>query len=562
VERSGGSRRELSQRQRRFAAVALAHRRADAVGPVRFTFEPTRLRIDLLRVGRFANGFAFVGPGDTVTQRVPYRAIRGLVRDGLILHLVLDERMVAPFFRFALCDFRREPERDLETIFRRRARFRLASRWLPVPVALLLTWLLPAAWIGGPLGTVAVGFGLAVLLSVGLRRWVASWLSGGPEARRLSEQFEAQLAERLGLEPSGAAQAVRHKTLDAGVSSALAVVARPGWLVAISSLAIVAAVGSIWLVQRYGVAERVVMPTGIAAAGIKRRFQPVVAAAVREGTPRGRSCVCGRVDTAIWRHGMPELAVLVTPRDAWLRALWVESGRTYSINRTEPGPLPGRQAVDLDVAVVNNTRHRFDTLDLVVTFARRDEQKQRRVTVERGLHWPGTLGPGKAVKWTVRGAGSELKVETRFSKGKAKDSDLAAADVFWKLRKARLAGVRLHGAMMLAYLGDERAVLALAALKGLSLPEQTAKERVAATFEPLALCDLQATPTGLKGCVYNGGNSLLRAVELVEFADNERRWQVDDLFRPKHGVVVQLKRSAVSKPGHIHVRAGASGAAR
>ena len=71
-------------------ALAVAARRANAVGAVRATLLPGGLEIELMRVSGFSQGFAPGGVAEPVAFRVPYTAVRGLVREGRVLYLSFD----------------------------------------------------------------------------------------------------------------------------------------------------------------------------------------------------------------------------------------------------------------------------------------------------------------------------------------------------------------------------------------------------------------------------------------------------------------------------------------
>ncbi|MBW2528514.1 MAG: hypothetical protein JRI23_30345, partial [Deltaproteobacteria bacterium] len=133
----------------RVGALAVASPRSNAAGTVRLTCAADGLAVDLLQVGRFAAGFAMLGVARPVSFRVPYTAIRGLVRVGPLLHLSLDAQVAAPYNRFALCRFSVDEHGSLMQAFRARAAARLASLALPLPLAAAAAWLVPERWVGG-----------------------------------------------------------------------------------------------------------------------------------------------------------------------------------------------------------------------------------------------------------------------------------------------------------------------------------------------------------------------------------------------------------------------------
>ncbi len=546
-------------------ALAIADRRANAVGPVRLSCEADTLRLELLRVGRFAAGFALVGLAQAISFRVPYTAIRGLVREGHTLYLALDPVVAAPYNRFALARFSRDPHEAMMRVFRLRSVAALLSVLLPLPLAALAAYALPQQLVTGTLGMGAVALVVAWLSWHGLRRLVA-WLTwGGPDSDRLRVAFEHTVAARLGLEPAAElaeepAVLLAPTPMEAPsvpLRSALGTALRPIAFGLTGVMAVAAAVGAVLVVQRYGVAEVVVLPVDEATSGMEDPIIGLGSAAVAVGTPDLPSCSCQRADSLLWRQGMPQLSILLSRDRGAVDALWAEPGRTYVVSFDDDGeppkaaageateresrPLPtGR--IELDVAVVNNSTEPLDTVDLVVTFAKRDDRGIRRNIIERGLHWPRELGPGESVKWRVEASGCELRIDSRNDARLGQGGlTVAPGDAFLALREARLSVVRLHAAMMLSYLRDERATSFAKALGSLGELEELARTEILATQAALLFCDPQVGPGAVVGCLHNGTSRLLRGVTLSELgAKTPRSWTVRDLFRPGHGLQVTL----------------------
>src|SRR5690606_17706634 len=133
----------------------------------------------------------------------------------------------------------------------------------------------------------------------------------------------------------------------------------------------------------------------------------------------------------------PELSIVMSPVVGKMDRLWVDLDDHVPV-------IPGRDdGIELDLAVVNNGARTFDTIDLVATFARRDERGRRRNLIERGMHWPRKLRPGQAVKWRLEANGAEVKVEGRYDR-RLGEIEPADADAIYALRDANLPLVRLH----------------------------------------------------------------------------------------------------------------------
>ncbi len=526
-------------------ALAIGDSRANAVGPVRLTCEANGLRIDLFGVGRFSAGFAFATLADAVSFRVPYRAVRGMVRDGRSLMLSLDPQAAAPYSRFALIRFSKEPMETLMRAFRARAMASWASYALPLPLALAAAYTLYSRELAGPVGLSAVALITAFLCHRALTVMVG-WVSwGGPLSDRLRDAFERTVSAELGLErapelldhahPGGRQRPPGEAA--ARPAQAMGAVLRPVAFALVGTVAIAAAGASVLAVKAYGVADSVVLPVDDARTGIGPPVRAVVAAGLAEGATKNPSCECSLVDSVLWRGGLPQLSILVSPVSGELDAVWLELEKTYPIRYA----ARQRPRAEIDLAVVNNSAQTLKTLDLVLTFAFRDERGKRRNLRERGLHWPAKLGPGESVKWRVTAPGTELKIETRHTE-KLKDVGSAGAEVFYALSKAKIPVVRLHGAMMLAMLRDARAPALAAAAGALSPVAARARAELSRTMSPLAVCDVVPSAEGLTACLFNGSSKLLRTLTVVstDATGEAQRHEVSDFFHPGVGLRVRV----------------------
>jgi hypothetical protein len=143
----------------------------------------------------------------------------------------------------------------------------------------------------------------------------------------------------------------------------------------------------------------------------------------------------------------------------------------------------------------------------VLTFARRNKRNERTNVTDRGLFWEGELGPGRSVKWSVEAPGSEVRIDVD-ERRKLGEVPPAPADAFVKLLGARQPSVRLHAAVMLAYLGDERAHEAASNLGDLSEADENIRRMALRASEPLRACDVKARPAGgLELCAANTGTT-------------------------------------------------------
>lgn len=547
-------------------AIAVADDRANAVGPVRLTCLPQALRIELLRVGRFAAGFAFIGLADAVSFEVPYTAVRGMVRQGGLLHLSLDPHAATPYNRFSLTRFSRDPMSALMRSFRVRA-WMMASRFVvPPAVAAVAAWAIPAEMAGGVVGRLAVGVVVLVSTFLALRRAIDWIVGGGASSDELAAAFERAVSVRLGLVPatdrSGAPLGgVRG---DGVIRSGQLIGAglRPRLFALAGMFAVGMALMAVVAVQRYGVADEVLLPVELARAGVTRPVLPMVPRAVDEGTPDHEGCHCLRGDEALWRAPLPQISVVVSPVAGDVAGFWLRIGETYAATE---GRLPGDAGgeddgeddeagprIEFDLAAINNSTEPVETVDFVVTFARRDRSGRRRALLERGLHWPGTLDPGEAIKWRVEARDrTELKVDSRLTETVGEDMPMASAEQLASLQRASLPAVRLHGAMLLAYRGDPRAKALLERLDGLPPDEEAIRQRILRTFAPLKICDVRpAEVEGVTLCAHNGTDALQRRLVLqtVDREGQRQAYELEDLFLPGRGLRFQLPLDAQALP--------------
>jgi hypothetical protein len=513
----------------RFAALAIAHRSSNATGPLQIACEPLGLRLEFCGVRRHALGFAPALAAHHASALVPYSAVRALVREGPVLLLALDARAIAPYNRFALTRFRRQVDSSLLRASRLRAAVALASVIVPPSAAVLTALAVPNRLVAGLVGKAALGF-VALLLTWRAVRLVLDWLSwGGPRSDRLRDEFEAQLGQRLGLEPANASLAdpvLPRATL----LGALAAVSRPRLLSLAVAVAIAGAALAVLALGRFGVAREVRLPVAEAQRGLTAPIGPLLARARAQVTPKHAACRCERADSALWHEGLPRLSIVVSPRKGEFDSLWLEPRVVHPLATSDS------EIVELDVAAINNSDQPIQTVSVVITFWRRVVRGRRNVS-ERGLHWPDALGPGESVKWRIYARGSELRA-TSYVPGRIGEGySLAPAESFARLERASLMSVRVHGVMMLAYLGDPRAEAAVSALGPQSPLEERARASIS-TLAPLVACDVRQD----NACIMNRSAELVRS--FVTKGDRGGEWRTDDLLFAGSGMRVTIPDAA------------------
>lgn len=530
-------------------ALAVADRWANAVGPVRLTCEARGLRLELIQVGRFAQGFAFAGLADAVSFTVPYRAVRGMVQHGRALHLSLDPHAATPYNRFALSHFAAGPPRSLLWSLRLRS-------WALVVVALLalaggvaVALTVARAESSAPSWAPwALGALCAVVIHPLLQRLVRRLTAGGQESDRLRARFERIVAAQLGLEV--APELGPQRPVEGPVVHVGQLMGKRGrrWALAVS-LASVGASVAVLTVRELGVRPERIFAAPLLRVGFAPRVRRVGDLAIKAADPKLPVCACRHPDAAMWREAFDELAILVqpvVPPRGRTGPTWLHVDQTYPLEA-----LGEDEAVELDLAVVNNGRRTFEEIDLILTFARRDGAGQRGNLVERGLHWPRNLGPGDSVKWRVEAIGTEMKVEGRYDRRVGLEQ-LAPAQAFDDLADARLPMVRLHAAVMLAYAGHERGYQRAAALSDLPPAGQEVQRQLAASRAPLRLCNLEVVPTeGVRACLFNGSDRLHRSLVVRAVGGEVAPVRIDDIFVAGTGLQIRVPGTAAATASYV-----------
>jgi len=209
------------------------------------------------------------------------------------------------------------------------------------------------------------------------------------------------------------------------------------------------------------------------------------------------ACTCPRADSLLWTR--PPL--VVSPL--------VLSSRRF--------PHKGHEDVELELAIINNGARSASRIGLLVQFLEADRSETARLstTEARAVYHEGPLLPGRAIKWHLEERGTSFELSPPNSEGKVQDERLgpggegaAPASAFVELLEANHRPVRLHAAMMLAYLGDDRAREAIGRLnEGGGEGEGAVLRRLLdATAEQIA-CEHRLSGTGpsrsLSVCVMN-----------------------------------------------------------
>ncbi len=527
-------------------AVAVAHEAGNAVGTLELSLTPTELVIQFLRISTYSDGYIPYPMTSSQQVRIPFAQIAQVRVDGDgLVHLTLDPACT-PYHRLVLAGLARDPSFSHALSYRRRSRLEqnitrgALVAW--IPIAMILSASVPS------LGrTFAFGFAVSIAAVVHtLRRDLASkWVLFNSSALRVRDEFLTELTTRLGPRVSRiASEQVGLAAEPYGSDPTMVATELPmmrGLLATAGVAAVVALVGI--LVgkdllsnppQQRSAQDNAGAPTFVQKppdpSSDTLAFATQISADQSPAESMIPPCLCERSDSALWSDGIPRLSVFSRNR----------AGRS----------TPEKPSLYPEIAIVNNVNEDLHDVVLSVDFLVGPRNgRSARVTDREDLFWEGKLAPGRAVRWRVKGRGDDYVV-TSYVSGRLGDDGLKAApaDAFWKLLTARTPAVRLHGATMLAYLGDTRADEALRIVRDEERGEQTSSlEMLEHALRPLRTCGVRAIPTTDEGgtirveaCIFNASAQpkvrpmVTARVHQGESVD-ETRWIVETAIPPGAG---------------------------
>jgi len=545
-------------------AVAVANERSNAIGSVELECTPPGLVVVYLGVGAFSQGYA---PGAlTVGTRVivPWAAVQEARVEGAQLYLALDPG-ATPHNRLTLVNFSAGDAVHLREVERQRLVVRIGAIGAALVAALVLAVSVPrAAPHAGAGAAILLGTSAALaILVVGLLadRRVAD---GGHHAEGVREAFAVDLANYLPSLvrlPQPAAPAP--KPLDLPTFQGLL----PRTTLAIVITLTACVLGAVLMAQavlrksdrpeprRTALRERPPEPFSAREAPAPTpRAQPAppAIAAPAAGTSAGSApagdqvaivdrCSCSRADSVLWRRPIPRLSVLVLSKKL----------------RREGS----RKELDIEIAAVNNGDSDITELSMMIQFFERDPppSNRRYPTNPRAVYYQGPLGPGQAIKWGVEGRGTEFEIENPIPGDIGPGGDGAAPlNMLATLLDANHRPVRLHGAMMLAYLGDPRAREATLKLReALREDEAPYLDRILHALGTVRVCNLDVKGAGpvrsVQACVFNGSDESRKDLGLRVRALETAPTPAEPVAQPP----IVLAESTWKIPGELAAQAGA-----
>jgi hypothetical protein len=508
----------------KFRAIAVASERTDntgrAVGTVELECTPGGLSVVYFGVGSFTEGYA-PGPLTNGTSVfVPWNQVLEAQFEGERLFLSLDPALT-PHHRMLLSHFSSGAAVHHHELYRRRLLVRIAGGAAAAIVALLgFALVVRLAPERGPalsivIATLAAGVVLAIaffadrlLVFGGEASENARLLLGGELASHLPRLLHVPEPEKPARAPRTLAQfqGLLPRTTFAIVvtlaASGLGTVLMARYLIQ-NDPERQPATRSDDIRRRAPEAE----PSDVRASGADS-LAPAAAPKAAAHAPRkpasdaaraaessvtvGEPCLCRRPDSPLWDEPLPRLSLLTLSHK-------VRQGRGEDENRR-------RKYTELDIAVVNNSKDSIDEVSLVVLFYNHEEGKARELVSSRPLFFEGPLLPAQAIKWGVEAEGTEFEIQNTIL-GTLGDEgeDAAPADRVAELLEANHRPVRLHGALLLTYLGDPRAKDALVRLReAMRDDEAPYLSRLIDATRDVRVCRLRPESTGkVSGCLHN-----------------------------------------------------------
>jgi len=500
-------------------AVAVASERSNAVGTLELECTPHGLSLVHLGVGSFSEDYAPAALTSGTRVLVPWAAVDQALIEADRLFLSFDPAL-SPHHRLLLANFSSGRSIAPEALRQKRLVVRAGAAAFALFLGTLGAVFAARFTDGG--AALAIGAALTGALGVTLVGLFADRLlaHGGTPPDGVREAFERELGvylPALGRTDGPPPKPLRPPTL----AELQGLLPRTTFAVVVTLTASgLAAV----LVARFALheEERALAPAHAATLDRSleedtpepaespppkaRRPAPVpttAAAAVPSAAAAaalvpGNPCRCARADSLLWADPIPRLSVLLLKQR-------VRQGRGKPAHESVR-----KRYTDVDIAVVNNGNTPIDEITLVVLFFAKDRGSDRRTQVSsRPLFFEGPLLPGNAVKWSTDAEGTEVEIQAPALGSLGVDGEAAApSDRFAELLEANNRPVRLHAAMMLAFLADSRAKEGILKLReALREDEAPYLGRLLNAVSEVRACRLnvrhEAGGHALSGCLFN-----------------------------------------------------------
>jgi hypothetical protein len=501
-------------------ATAVASEQSNAIGTVELECTPHGLMLVHLGVGSFSEDYAPAALTTGTRVLVPWAAIERAEIEGDRLFLAFDPAL-SPHHRLLLANFSTGRSVEPGTIRQKRTIVRLAAACAAVVIALAGSEVARRLLSTGPALATGVALGgatLVLLFGFLADRLVAH---GGLPPEGVREAFENEMDVYLPALERSEQPAPPKKLRVLTLAELQGLLPRTTFAVVVTLTAtgLAAVLVARWTFRgeperplRAATREKTQREAALPAddeTAPPPRPRPAARPRATSAPPPatgpasgqlalGDPCKCARADSLLWADPPPRLSILLLKQRA-------RAGRGAIEHESVR-----KRYTDVDVAVVNNGASELDQITLQVLFFARDKGTDRRVQVDtRPLFYEGPLVAGQAIKWGTHAEGTEVEIQGPALGSLGDDGQSGApSDRFAELLEANHRPVRLHAAMMLAYLGDPRAREALLKLReALREDEAPYLDRLLQATGDVRVCRLgvkQDTSGGsVNACLFN-----------------------------------------------------------
>ena len=257
-------------------------------------------------------------------------------------------------------------------------------------------------------------------------------------------------------------------------------------------------------------------------------------------------CDCPRSDSLLWSKPIPSLSLVVL------------ASRRYK--RKE------HDRVEVEFAAINNSNKDISELTSMAEFFQQDPPPSSKLisVSTRAVYFDGPLRPGAAIKWHVDAEGMTFRLHPAAENGRPitgtideHGDNAAPTNSIALLLKAHNRPVRLHGAMLLAYLRDPRARDAAVELgDSLRDSESGYLRRLMEALGEIRTCQVQVSTNGAHrrvfACVFNTADTPRTPVQVLVRALDATVSLADPVGNPPQ----MLAESSVALPGSLPAKAG------
>jgi len=547
-------------------ATAGATTRSNAVGTVELECTPQGLVLTYLGVGAFSEGYAPGALTHGTRLTVPWEAVREARAEGDQVFLAIEPRLT-PHHRLVLTGFTSGDVVDPRELFRQRVVLRIGGLGAALVGMVLIALTLPriSPETGGMTAVALALVAAVAILGVALLVDVRLGRGADEDSARLALVGELNIyVPHLTRSPTAPRKPPKPLTIP--VIQGL----MPRTTFAISATLASGMLGAIlmarWIVaggpearyperSRQVAARQEIEPQPATAVDLPAAPAPLTPppAATPTQMPEpapadvnstGTGCRCGRADSALWAGAIPRVSTLLIGQRA--------------IHRRNKNRL------EVSIAAVNNGDQDLHDVTLRVHFLEQDPPPSNKTypVAQRAMYFEGPLGPGQAIKWTVEARGTTFELENPYTEMLQPDgSNAAPTNLLAELLHANHRPVRLHGAMMLAYLNDPRARQAVLDLQeALREDEAPYLRRLFQATSDVRVCNLRIEGGGsnrqVSACVYNASReakhnvgiqvralehpvSHLTPVSVPPTMLAEQKWKVAGNLAPGSGIRTQ-----------------------